>query len=125
MNEINTIICGNSIEVLKNYDDNFFDLTVFSPPYDNLRDYNGYDFDMNMLGRELFRVTKEGGIVVMVIQDQTIDGHKTLTSLKLLLIGVTILGLDYLNVIFTKNKEKMVLGLLKDLELTTNTYQFL
>lgn len=82
MNEINTIICGNSIDVLKNYDDNFFDLTVFSPPYDNLRDYNGYDFDMNMLGQELFRVTKEGGIVVMVIQDQTIDGHKTLTSFK-------------------------------------------
>tara|TARA_R110000868_G_scaffold256700_1_gene513489 strand:+ start:1030 stop:1833 length:804 start_codon:yes stop_codon:yes gene_type:complete len=82
MNEINTIICGDSIEVLKNYDDNFFDLTVFSPPYDNLRDYNGYDFDMNMLGQELFRVTKEGGIVVMVIQDQTIDGHKTLTSFK-------------------------------------------
>jgi len=82
MNEINKIICGNSIEVLKNYDDNFFDLTVFSPPYDNLRDYNGYDFDMNKLGQELFRVTKEGGIVVMVIQDQTIDGHKTLTSFK-------------------------------------------
>jgi len=81
-NEINKIICGNSVDVLKNYDDNFFDLTVFSPPYDNLRDYNGYEFDMNKLGQELFRVTKEGGIVVMVIQDQTIDGHKTLTSFK-------------------------------------------
>jgi DNA modification methylase len=82
MNEINKIICGNSIEVLSNYDDNFFDLTVFSPPYDNLRDYNGYEFDMNKLGRELYRVTKQGGIVVMVIQDQTVDGHKTLTSFK-------------------------------------------
>jgi DNA modification methylase len=82
MNELNKIICGNSIDVLGGYNDNFFDLTVFSPPYDNLRDYNGYEFDMNKLGRELFRVTKEGGIVVMVIQDQTIDGHKTLTSFK-------------------------------------------
>jgi site-specific DNA-methyltransferase (adenine-specific) len=82
MNELNKIICGNSIDVLGGYDDNFFDLTVFSPPYDNLRDYNGYEFDMNKLGKELFRVTKEGGIVVMVIQDQTIDGHKTLTSFK-------------------------------------------
>ena len=60
----------------------FFDLTVFSPPYDGLRDYNGYEFDMHKLGEELFRVTKEGGIVVMVIQDQTIDGHKSLTSFK-------------------------------------------
>jgi site-specific DNA-methyltransferase (adenine-specific) len=82
MNDINTIICGNSIETLTQYDDNFFDLTVFSPPYDGLRDYNGYEFDMHKIGKELFRVTKQGGIVVMVIQDQTIDGHKSLTSFK-------------------------------------------
>jgi DNA modification methylase len=82
MNEINKIICGDSIEILNQYDNNFFDLTVFSPPYDGLRDYNGYAFDMHKLGEELFRVTKEGGIVVMVIQDQTIDGHKSLTSFK-------------------------------------------
>jgi site-specific DNA-methyltransferase (adenine-specific) len=82
MNEVNKIICGNSIDVLGQYSDNFFDLTVFSPPYDGLRDYNGYDFDIHKLGQELFRVTKEGGIVVMVIQDQTLDGHKSLTSFK-------------------------------------------
>jgi len=78
----NEIIEGNSVEILSKYDDNIFDLTVFSPPYDSLRDYNGYSFDIHKLGLELYRVTKEGGIVVMVIQDQTIDGHKTLTSFK-------------------------------------------
>ena len=82
MKNIDKIICGNSIDELKKYEDNFFDLTVFSPPYDGLRDYKGYEFNMNELGRELYRVTKEGGIVVMVIQDQTIDGHKSLTSFK-------------------------------------------
>lgn len=82
MENLNTIICGDSLEILKTYDDNTFDLTVFSPPYDNLRDYNGYSFDMHKLGVELYRVTKQGGIVVMVIQDQTVDGVKTLTSFK-------------------------------------------
>jgi len=67
---------------MKKMPDNFIDLVITSPPYDNLRDYNGYDFDMNRLGQELFRVTKTGGVVVMVIQDQTIDGHKSLTSFK-------------------------------------------
>lgn len=82
MNILNQILCGNCIDTLKTFDDNLFDLTVFSPPYDNLRDYNGFEFDMHSLGEELYRVTKEGGIVVMVIQDQTIDGHKSLTSFK-------------------------------------------
>jgi len=82
MENLNKIICGDNLEVLKQYEDNTFDLTVFSPPYDNLRDYNGYSFDMNKLGVELYRVTKEGGIVVMVIQDQTINGVKSLTSFK-------------------------------------------
>jgi len=79
---VNEIICGDSIDILSRYDDNIFDLTIFSPPYDELRDYNGYSFDMHKLGEELFRVTKEGGIVVMVIQDQTINGWKSLTSFK-------------------------------------------
>lgn len=82
MKMIDTIICGDNLIALKDYPDNFFDLTVFSPPYDGLRDYKGYEFNMHSLGEELFRVTKEGGIVVMVIQDQTIDGHKSLTSFK-------------------------------------------
>lgn len=85
MNELNKIICGDNIEILQQYDDDFFDLTVFSPPYDNLRDYKGYSFNMHDLGKELFRVTKPGGMVVMVIQDQTNDGHKSLTSFRTIL----------------------------------------
>ena len=76
------IICGDASVVLDRFKENTFDLTVFSPPYDNLRDYNGYEFDLHLLGKQLYRVTKEGGVVVMVIQDQTVKGHKTLTSFK-------------------------------------------
>ena len=76
------IIHGNCIEKLKIFQENTFDLTVFSPPYDDLRDYKGYKMSLNELGAELFRVTKEGGVVVMVIQDQTKEGAKTLTSFR-------------------------------------------
>lgn len=78
----NRIICGDSVGTLKKMEDNKVSLTVFSPPYDNLRDYNGYNFDMHELGMELYRVTRDGGVVVMVIQDQTKNGRKTLTSFK-------------------------------------------
>ena len=83
--EVNKIMCGNNLDILSKYDNNTFDLTVFSPPYDQLRDYKGYSFDMHKIGEELYRVTKDGGIVVMVIQDQTQDGWKSLTSFRTIL----------------------------------------
>lgn len=62
--------------------DNFIDLTVTSPPYDKQRSYNGFDFDINKVAPELFRVTKNGGVVVYVIGDQTINGSETGTSFR-------------------------------------------
>ena len=58
------------------------DLTVTSPPYDNLRAYKGYSFDFENIARELYRVTKQGGIVVWVVGDATIDGDETGTSFR-------------------------------------------
>lgn len=58
------------------------DLTVTSPPYDNLRNYTGYIFDFESIARELYRVTKEGGVVVWVIGDATIKGDETGTSFR-------------------------------------------
>jgi DNA modification methylase len=57
-------------------------LTVTSPPYDNLRDYKGYSFDFETIAKELYRVTKDGGVVVWVVGDATIDGSETGTSFK-------------------------------------------
>lgn len=62
--------------------DGFIDLTVTSPPYDNLRTYKGYEFPFEDIANEMFRVTKQGGIVVWVVGDATIDGSETLTSCK-------------------------------------------
>jgi DNA modification methylase len=79
---VNRVICGDSAEVLKTFEPDCIDLTVTSPPYDNLRTYNGYTFDFETIARELYRVTKPGGVVVWVVADATIDGSETLTSFR-------------------------------------------
>lgn len=73
---------GDCLEVLKTIPDKTIDLTVTSPPYDNLRNYNGYSFDFEGIAKELYRVTKDGGVVVWVIGDATINGSETGTSFK-------------------------------------------
>lgn len=80
--ERNKIYCGNAVEVLKTFPDGCIDLTVTSPPYDNLRTYNGYTFDFEGIARELYRVTKQGGVLVWVVGDATINGSETGTSFK-------------------------------------------
>lgn len=60
----------------------FIDLTVTSPPYDKLRDYKGFKFPFKHIARHLFRVTKDGGVLVWVVADQTINGTETGTSFK-------------------------------------------
>jgi site-specific DNA-methyltransferase (adenine-specific) len=62
--------------------DNSIDLTVTSPPYDNLRDYHGYTFDFESIAAQLWRVTKPGGVIVWVVADATINGSETGTSFK-------------------------------------------
>ncbi len=64
--EINKIYNENCLDVMSVMPDNFIDLTVTSPPYDGLREYNGYSFQFELIAKELYRVTKKGGIVVWV-----------------------------------------------------------
>lgn len=80
--EINKIYNEDCLETMKRMEDNFIDLTVTSPPYDNLRDYKGYSFDFENIAKELFRVTKDGGVVVWIVRDATIKGSETGTSFK-------------------------------------------
>jgi len=80
--KINKIIQGDCLEVMKEFKDNYIDLTVTSPPYDNLRDYKGYSFNFKGIAKELYRITKDGGIVVWVVGDATVKGSETGTSFK-------------------------------------------
>ena len=56
-------------------------LTVTSPPYDKIRDYNkDWTLDLPSIGDALFQCTVTGGLVALVMQDSSLDGAKTLTS---------------------------------------------
>lgn len=80
--ELNKIYCENCVTTMEAMPDNFIDLTVTSPPYDGLRDYNGYSFDFEPIARNLFRITKIGGVVVWVVGDAVVDGSETGTSFR-------------------------------------------
>jgi site-specific DNA-methyltransferase (adenine-specific) len=79
---LNTIIQGDCLEVMARMPNDHIDLTVTSPPYDNLRTYNGYVFNFEGIAKELYRITKDGGVVVWVVGDATIKGSETGTSFK-------------------------------------------
>lgn len=87
MNSEIKLINGDCLDVMKTMADNCIDITVTSPPYDNLRTYNGnidqWSFDkFQEIAKELYRLTKYGGVVVLVVSDSTINGSETGTSFR-------------------------------------------
>lgn len=76
---------GDCLEMMKQIPNGSIDLTVTSPPYDNLRTYNGnidqWNFEkFKAVANELYRVTANGGVVVWIVADATINGSETGTS---------------------------------------------
>ena len=82
MVELNKIYNESNLDTMAKMPDNFIDLTVTSPPYDNLRNYNGYSFEFEKVAKELYRVTKPGGVIVWVVNDATKDGSESGTSFR-------------------------------------------
>ena len=80
--EIDDIYNIDCVEGMQRLPENSVDLVVTSPPYDNLRNYNGYEFDFESVAKSLYRVMKDTGIIVWVVGDKIINGNKTLTSFK-------------------------------------------
>jgi len=81
--KLNNIYNENCLETMAKMPDNFIDMTVTSPPYDNMRNYSGNTFnEFESVAKELYRVTKNGGVVVWVVGDQTVKGDETGTSFK-------------------------------------------
>lgn len=82
MDFIDKIIEGDCVEIMKQMPNDFVDLTVTSPPYDDLRDYKGYKFNFENIAQQLYRITKKGGIVVWVVGKKINKGDVILTSFK-------------------------------------------
>lgn len=80
--KIDYIQQGDCLDLMKQMPDECIDLTVTSPPYDNLRKYKGYSFDFENVAKEFFRITKPGGVVVWVVGDQTVNGSESGTSFR-------------------------------------------
>ena len=84
---INKVFYSDSAKLLKLMPDSSIDLVITSPPYDDLRDYKNSNNLWNFkkfqdIARQLFRVLKQGGVVVWVVGDKTNNGSKTLSSFK-------------------------------------------
>jgi site-specific DNA-methyltransferase (adenine-specific) len=79
---INQIICGDCLEVMKDWPDNCVDLVLTSPPYDDLRLYNGYKFNFEETANELYRVVRKCGIIVWIVGDMVKGGSETGNSFR-------------------------------------------
>jgi len=80
--ELQKIFNENCLVTMGNMPDNFIDFIITSPPYDGIRNYNGYQFEFEKIAIELFRVLKTGGVIIWVVGDATIKGTETGTSFK-------------------------------------------
>jgi len=90
---LNKVYLEDCVKTMNRMSNNFVDLTVTSPPYDDARsynnlikgletDYNGYSFPFESIADELYRVTKKGGILVWVVGDMVHNGGETLNSFR-------------------------------------------
>lgn len=101
---LNTIVHSDCIGGMKRLPADSIDLVITSPPYDSIRDYNGFAVNLHETGKEIFRVLKDGGIAVMVIQDQTKNFGKSLTSFRTILDWCDNIGFKlFENVIYKKH----------------------
>lgn len=89
---LNKIHLGNSVDIMREMPDSFIDLTISSPPYDLMRTYKGkitdekydehFSFPFVDMAKELYRITKDGGIVVWVVNDQIVNGGESGNSFR-------------------------------------------
>ena len=81
--ELNKVYNSDCVELMSKLPDNSIDLVVTSPPYDEMRDYEGNSkLNLKLITQELFRIMKKGGVVVWVIADQTKKFNESATSFK-------------------------------------------
>jgi len=81
--KINQFLVGDAAKIMRDQiPNNFVDLTITSPPYDNMRSYKGFEFDYKGIFDQLFRVTKDGGVVVWIVGDSTKKGSESGSSFR-------------------------------------------
>lgn len=79
---VNKVSCMDACELMRLIPAETIDLIVTSPPYDNLRTYNGYSWNFEAIAHASYRVLKRGGVLVWVVGDSTTDGNESLTGFE-------------------------------------------
>lgn len=82
MNVFNQIIQGDAFQKLGEFESNSIDFIITSPPYDDLREYGGHVFNFEGIAKQLFRVLKDGCVMVWIVGDKTKNGNESGTSFK-------------------------------------------
>lgn len=101
---LDTVQCMDCVEGMRQLPDACIDHAVFSPPYDQVRAYKGFEYDLARTGEELYRVLKDGSLAAMVIQDQTVKFGKSLTSFRTIVDWCDRIGFKLFEcVIYRKN----------------------
>ena len=80
--KLNKIYNENCLQTMAKMSDECIDFMITSPPYDDIRNYNGYTFEFEKIALELERVLKIGGVIIWVIGDKTENGSESLTSFE-------------------------------------------
>lgn len=104
--EINRIYNCDCLTGLQALEDESIDMVITSPPYDELRDYDGYVFTHYYfleVVKELYRVLKKGGVVIWVVNDQTKKHSESGTSFKQALAFKELGFCIYDTMIYAKN----------------------
>ena len=119
---------NNSLNHLKEIKSNFIDCVITSPPYDNIRSYNHssiWNFDIfKNIADELHRVLKDGGTIVWIVSDATIDGSETGTSFRQALYFKEI-GLKLHDTMIWKKPTFTAVGSIKSRYAPTFEYMFI
>lgn len=106
---MNKIFNENCLETMSNRLQNeSVDMVLTSPPYDNMREYNGYSFPFEEIADGLTKVLKPGGVIVWIINDQTYNGSETFTSFRQAIYFRDVCGLNaHDTMIWAKNSPSM------------------
>ena len=82
MKNLNRILNENCVETLRKIPDEFIQTVITSPPYDDLRAYQGYDFDFEKIASELARTLRPSGVIVWIVGDATKNGSESGSSFR-------------------------------------------
>lgn len=84
--KLGRLYCEDCCSIMSSLDSESIDLVVTSPPYDDLRTYKDkskWNWDVFCsIALSLYRVVKQGGVVIWVVNDKTVEGNETGTSFK-------------------------------------------